>query len=461
MKSCKRKLPQYAACILASLSLVACSYLPLAPEEAEENENTASSTSDPSKHDEADADYASHLDFFLTNVKLIEAYYVSDFDRCAVLEESLITLGSKSGTSSGELDCKAFDAAYDLPSRMQIYRDLINHYASQRQLSHKLLARKNVLLTKVFLGKLSDGHNALFDFAADQGSIPVGVITHPDGSGNILLVDEGTSAEKYALQAGDSIVSVNGVNVESMSGNDELLLRLHGKPFDVLQLEVDTDDRRRRISMRIQPALPTGMEVSWLDRKRLYWRIYELSAKSRKYARRFFGQEIMSEGKQPLELIIDMRGLKGGDVVGAIELADMFVAKGQLIYGKSKHQRGAFTVPANKSVFMSGVFIKILVDGNTQGAAEVFIATLRRNLNIVEVIGAKTAGHKYVQRRFPTEEPNIFLDLTIFESLRKQAEGFLAGIVPDECLTQASGEDCDQQQLSDTDIKRVMPKLIP
>ena len=103
--------------------------------------------------------------------------------------------------------------------------------------------------------------------------------------------------------------------------------------------------------------------------------------------------------KQCDSIIIDLRGNTGGMVNTAKAFASMFLDKGDVIYSyATKHKY--HTVKNNKDPVLSPKKIIILQDEWTASASELFIMSLKENLDNVVVIGTRSYGKGIGQNEY-------------------------------------------------------------
>ena len=85
-----------------------------------------------------------------------------------------------------------------------------------------------------------DGNISMEENAPAKATVGVGVIVSRDGDGllSIQYVMEGTPASRAGLQAGDKIHQIDSSPVSDMSGLEEALAALGGRPGTIVELGV-------------------------------------------------------------------------------------------------------------------------------------------------------------------------------------------------------------------------------
>lgn len=148
----------------------------------------------------------------------------------------------------------------------------------------------------------------------------------------------------------------------------------------------------------------------------------------------------MEEHQNLKGIIIDLRGNKGGYLKYALQLTDLFVSDGTMIYtlGREKGKRKIYD--AHEGKLYADVPMAILVDGETASAAEVIAMVLHKR-GRATLIGAQTYGKGTVQNLYKqTNGARIALTTEQYYG----ADDFSPdeqGIRPDICLP--NGENID------------------
>lgn len=199
-----------------------------------------------------------------------------------------------------------------------------------------------------------------------------------------------TPAEEAGLQAGDILYKVNG---EDMAGLDvsQVVLHIKGEEGTTVHLTlvrgneyVEVDVERRKIES------PT-IEYSMLDDGMGYVQITEFDDVTVNQ----FQEAVAALEKENIKgLILDLRGNPGGNLYSVVDIADMLLDQGIILYTEDKQGR--------KEVYNSGngtiidVPMVVLVDGNSASASEVLSGALKDH-GKATLVGTTTFGKGIVQ----------------------------------------------------------------
>lgn len=126
----------------------------------------------------------------------------------------------------------------------------------------------------------------------------------------------------------------------------------------------------------------------------LYLRIPVFHAKTSTQVRRQLAKAMETQGVNAI--VIDLRGNQGGLLNAAIEVADEFIAEGELATTKGRQDNANLVFLAKPDGLAEHVAIAVLVDKRTASAAELLAGILRLNAG-ARLVGQNTFGKSAVQ----------------------------------------------------------------
>ena len=211
-------------------------------------------------------------------------------------------------------------------------------------------------------------------------------------------------SEKVGILAGDRIVSVNDTAIAGVKmSKEEIMKRLRGPKGTKVHLGIVRQGIKDRLKfMVVRDKIPVkSVDATYMIRPTIgYIRIGNFGATT--YSE--FLESLEKLRKEGMEsLILDLQENGGGYLKAAVDVANEFLQKGDLIV----YTEGRKTPRTEYTADGSGIFQKgkvvVLVDGYTASAAELVTGAIQdqdRGL----VVGRRTFGKGLVQR--PIDMPD-------------------------------------------------------
>lgn len=232
------------------------------------------------------------------------------------------------------------------------------------------------------------------------------VIGAPDAEGCVIQrVYEGSPMESAGAQSGDRILTVNGAAVAGLS-LDEVLLLFHtdGTP-DELTLSRDgeafavtVEQDTINVPYATSELLDGG--IGYLRITGFYGHVAQEAADA--------VQALTEQGARAL--IVDVRDNPGGGLTEVLDVADLFLGKGDLIVSiKSRTEQTVVYRAEEDAACM--LPLVLLVNGNSASASELLAGALQDH-GVATVIGTQTFGKGIVQTYFKLAANGGWVKLT-------------------------------------------------
>jgi carboxyl-terminal processing protease len=227
------------------------------------------------------------------------------------------------------------------------------------------------------------------------------VVTAKDGDYVVVSPFEGSPAFKAGIQAGDTIVEIDGRQLHGLPLLD-VLHKVRGPAGSVLSVAV-RDSRSgaiRRVRLRRQVIHIPPVRYLNLGSGIGYLRIVNFQQDTAGEVRKILGRASVRGRDESKGLILDLRDNPGGLFDQAIEVADQFLPSGAItsIRGRNRQLNKEFL--ASPKAGYPRIPIVVLINKGTASASEILAGALQGRPN-VEVVGEKSFGKASVQAVYP------------------------------------------------------------
>ncbi|MGL4512503.1 MAG: S41 family peptidase [Lacipirellulaceae bacterium] len=238
-----------------------------------------------------------------------------------------------------------------------------------------------------------------------------------EGDLEIVRVIGGSPAERAGIVAGDRIIAIDGQQCRDHS-SDEAASMLTGEEGtscqvtvvspsvefpapsdDVAHLVAKPLDGQRTLTVRREHVEVPSLEgVEIVDQANGV--AYVKLPVFQKSTARDVESALWDLHRQGMRsLVIDLRGNPGGLLTSAVELADKFVAQGNLVSTRGRSDGEDFDYRAHRAGTWR-VPLVVMVDGDSASASEIFAAAIRDNRRGT-IVGVRSFGKGSVQGIFP------------------------------------------------------------
>lgn len=225
----------------------------------------------------------------------------------------------------------------------------------------------------------------------------IGIVTGlRQGKTVIMLIDEGTPAEKAGLRIGDEIVKVDGVDLKTRKNVDPSKL-IKGQTGTAVKLAVKRygSEKLEEISVvrdvvKMKNVTYYGMindEVGYIDLK-------DFNSTASKEMRQAFTE---LKGKGMKKLVVDVRENPGGLLNMAVDICNIFVPKdAEIVTTKGKVQEWNKTYSAMNQAIDTEMPMTVLTNSRSASAAEI-VAGVIQDYDRGVLIGQRSYGKGLVQ----------------------------------------------------------------
>lgn len=286
---------------------------------------------------------------------------------------------------------------------------LVNeHYVDEKSVAFDQLARsalhgmiENLDPHSEFLEK-KDHEEFEEDLTGEFGGVGIQVETRQN---RIVVIAPlaGTPGERAGIQRGDEIVTIDGKAVESGGNIDSIVSRLRGKPKTKVVVGLFRPATKGTLnltlvreiikveSVRGVQVLPDGIG---------YVQLTEFSDHTAAQFRRAL-ENLLRRGIT--SLVIDLRNNPGGLLDAAVEVAEPFFRKKELIvYTKGRKAADREEFRAESDIPAVTIPLAVLINAGSASAAEIVTGALKDTGRAI-VVGERSFGKGSVQSVFKLE----------------------------------------------------------
>jgi len=241
----------------------------------------------------------------------------------------------------------------------------------------------------------------------------------------ILGVLKNSPASGVGIMVSDIILKIDGVFCDKVS-LDESIELLRKDVGESVNLSIKRGNTLMDVKLKIETIKVETLEFKKLKNKILYFKISSFdSSIAQMISSRIKEYQSSSKG-----IILDLRGNPGGFVSQAVEVADIFLNRGNIITQIGRGHGNKKSYDATKEKTLTALPLAILVDSNTASSAEILSGALQIH-HRATLFGEKTFGKGSVESLYAINKEEA-LSLTVahyFLADTSTIEG--VGILPD------------------------------
>ncbi len=301
------------------------------------------------------------------------------------------------------------------------------------------------LLESAIRGMLSglDPHSAFLDdeefkelqigTSGEFGGLGIEV-NMENGFVKVVAPIDDTPAQRAGVKAGDLIVRLDDVPVKGMTLNEAVKV-MRGKPGTDITLTIIRGGEERPLKVTITRDVIKVKSVKWrmLEPGYAYVRVTQFQSRSARNVEEAV-EKLRSQAEGKLRgLVLDLRNNPGGVLNGAVELSDLFLENGRIVYTDGRIADSRLDFNATPGDLLEGAPMVVLVNSGSASASEIVAGALQDHKRAV-IVGSKTFGKGSVQTILPLAN-NTGVKLTTARYFTPSGRSIQAeGIVPDISL---------------------------
>ncbi len=255
-----------------------------------------------------------------------------------------------------------------------------------------------------------------------------------DGFVKVIAPIDDTPAQSAGIKAGDLIIRLDDTPVKGMTLGDAVKI-MRGKPGTSITLTIVRETESKPITITVVRAIIRVKSVKsrMLEENYGYIRISHFQSRTGGDLKNAIN-DLEKENKRKLEgIVLDLRNNPGGVLNAAVDVSDIFLDEGLIVYTKGRVEDASLNFNADTKDSLNGAPIVVLVNDGSASASEIVAGALQDHKRAI-IMGTKTFGKGSVQTILPMNN-NAALKLTTARYFTPSGRSIQAeGIAPDIVL---------------------------
>lgn len=300
-----------------------------------------------------------------------------------------------------------FQIAKNIDIFGKVYKEISSEYVDQIEPEEFMKAGINGMLSTldpytVFIDeKGKEDINLLTDGKYGGIGVSIGLRNN-----EVLIVDimEGYSAQRQGLRIGDVIVKIGDLDVNA-SNFDEISNYVKGEPGTELKLTIKREEIEEPLQFNLLREEVVIKNLTFYDfipenSSNVYLKLTGFTRGAGAEIKK--GLEELSAKREIKSIILDLRGNPGGLLDAAVDVAEKFLKKDQLIVSVVPRDTTEIKeyFSSEEPAAPTGSKLAVLVDEGTASASEIVAGAIQDHDRGI-IVGAKTFGKGLVQTIIP------------------------------------------------------------
>jgi|SRR5690554_320014 len=254
-------------------------------------------------------------------------------------------------------------------------------------------------------------------------------ITMENGFVKIVTPLDDTPASRAGLRSGDLILKIDSTFVKGLSMEEAINL-LRGEVGSKVELSIlsEGSEKPHTVSLARDRIRTQSVRSEEIEPGFAYLRITQFQSHSGRDAEKALRK--MMQNSELKGLVLDLRNNPGGVLSAAVQISDLFLDEGLIVYTQGRDESSRINYAATKGDLLKGLPLVVLVNGGSASASEIVAGALQDHGRGI-IIGQRSFGKGSVQTILPLHGDRA-LKLTTARYYTPNGRSIQAeGIVPD------------------------------
>lgn len=250
-----------------------------------------------------------------------------------------------------------------------------------------------------------------------------------DGFVRVIAPIDDTPAKKAGVMAGDLIIKLDDTSVKGLTLQEAIEI-MRGEPGSDINITVVRESGAPFVLTLTRAIIEVkSIRSRVIEPGYGYLRISQFQGNTGEGAGKALRK--LMDNKDGLKgLIIDLRNNPGGVLQAAVEVSDLFVSDGTIVYTEGRNQEIETRFESKTGDQSNGLPIVVLVNGGSASASEIVAGALQDH-NRAVIVGTDTFGKGSVQSVLPLSKEHAIKLTTALYFTPKGRSIQAQGIKPD------------------------------
>lgn len=221
-----------------------------------------------------------------------------------------------------------------------------------------------------------------------------------NGQLTVITPIDDTPASEAGLMSRDIIIGIDGSPTESLSLQEAVNL-MRGEPGTQLTISIlrSGEDSPREFTLTREVIRTESVKHELLEPGYGYLRISQFQARTAAQAHEAL-QNMADETEELKGLVLDLRNNPGGVLQSAVDVADLFLDEGLVVYTEGRLSDAQMEFSATPDTPAADIPLVVLINGGSASAAEIVAGAIQDQRRGV-IMGTDSFGKGSVQQIMP------------------------------------------------------------
>ncbi len=279
-------------------------------------------------------------------------------------------------------------------------------------------------------------------------------VTLENGLVKVISPIDDTPADRAGIKSGDLITHIDGEAVMGLSLSEAVTL-MRGKVGSKISLTIKRRDESLKINI-VRAIIELKSVKYRLEDNIGYLRVSSFNQKVDEEIKKAIKQMKEKKKNEIIGYVLDLRNNPGGLLDQAVNVTDIFLARGEIVSTRGRKKSDGSRYNAVKNDLINGLPLVVLINQGSASASEIVAGALQDHKRAI-IMGTKSFGKGSVQTILPSGE-NVAIKLTTARYYTPSGKSIQkTGIDPDILVEQSEVKPIqDTQSRKESDLRGAM-----